>query len=68
MRKSGMVPGYAPFSARLWAEKEFIKWCEENGAAKSVSSMLAFLAIRGLVNEDRLMSEYKNAGRISDDT
>lgn len=48
------------FSVRRWVEREFIKWCEENGVAKVGNAMVAFMEIHGWINGDKLVEDYLN--------
>lgn len=48
------------FSVRRWVEREFIKWCEENGVAKVGNAMVAFMEIHDWINGEKLVEDYMN--------
>ena len=35
----------------------FIEWCEENKVAKNSQSFIAFLQIKGWLNEDKILND-----------
>ena len=43
------------FSQRLKFEKIFNEWCKEIGIAKDPKNVVAFLSIRGLINEEEFL-------------
>lgn len=49
-----------PFSARMWVEREFIKWCEENNVAKVGNALVVFMLNHDWINRDKLVKDYRN--------
>jgi len=49
------------FNNRRKLESLFLKWCNENGVAKTPLSVVSFLQINGLINEDKALEFIKNA-------
>jgi len=48
------------FSQRIALNQRFLEWAEKNGAAQTGENMVAFLAIKELINEDKAIS-YLNS-------
>ena len=46
------------FKQRMMIEKAFNKWAEENGVAKVPNSVVAFLEINGLLNEEAIHIKF----------
>ncbi len=53
------------FSQRLKLEKIFNKWCEENGVRNCPQNVVAFLDIRGLINEKKFL-EFLNSTEVTE--
>ena len=49
------------FNHRRKLENLFLKWCKENGVANTPMSVVAFLQINGLIDEDKALEFVKNA-------
>lgn len=42
------------FSQRMEIERRFLAWCEENGVAVKPNSLVAFMEIKGWLNEEAI--------------
>lgn len=51
------------FSQRLKIEKLFDAWCEEKHILRVPQSMVAYMQIRGWLNEDKIMEDLKEEGQ-----
>ena len=49
------------FSARMWIEKEFEKWCEEKGVKKCPNSLVAFMDIKGYLKAEDIMNDWRES-------
>lgn len=47
------------FSHRIKLEKDFLEWAKENGVANVPNSVIAFLQINNLLNEDAVIEYCK---------
>ena len=46
------------FSVRMWVEREYIKWCEENRVAKVANALVVFMLNHDWINRDKLVKDY----------
>jgi hypothetical protein len=53
------------FSQRLKLEKIFDKWCKENCVRNCPINLVAFLDIRGLINEEKFL-EFLNSTEVTE--
>lgn len=58
----------ALYTTRLWVEKEFYLWCEENDCSKTMTNLIAFMLIRGWVDEEKLVNDHRNSRRDQNDS
>lgn len=58
----------ALYTTRIWVEKEFDLWCEANGAARTMCNLIAFMIIRGWVDEEKLVNDHRNSRRDQNDS
>lgn len=56
----------ALYTTRVWVEKEFDLWCEENDYSKTMKNLIAFMIIRGWVDEEKLVNDERNSRRNRD--
>ena len=54
------------YTTRVWVEKEFYLWCEENDYSKTMKNLIAFMIIRGWVDEEKLVNDERNSRRNRD--
>lgn len=47
------------FSHRIKLEKDFLEWAKENGVSNVPNSVIAFLQINNLLNEDAVIEYCK---------
>jgi len=47
------------FHIRAWIEKQYIAWINENNVRDCPLSVITFLAIKGYINEEKVLEEYK---------
>ena len=45
------------FSQRHEIERQFYKWCEENGAANCPMNVVAFMQGKGWLNEEKIRND-----------
>lgn len=59
--KFQLVPenGIVFFSARMWIENEFEKWCDENGVKKCPNSLVAFMDMNGWLKDEDIMNDWR---------
>ena len=54
------------FGRRMAIEKQYLKWCEQNSVAEKPNSMVAFLLIKGWLNEEKIAEELRPGGETHD--
>lgn len=51
------------FSKRTELYRRFLEWAIENNAAKTGENLIAFLYIKGLIDEDMVMDYLRTEGK-----
>ena len=47
------------FKHRMKIERMFLKWCKDNGIMDVPNSVVAFMQIKGWLNEDKILEDLK---------
>ena len=47
------------FHIRAWLEEQYIVWKNENKLKNCPLSVISFLALKGYINEERVLEDYK---------
>lgn len=54
------------FGRRMAIERQYLKWCEQNGVAEKPNSMVAFMLIKGWLNEEKIAEDLRPGGETHD--